>query len=132
MSRPFRTGWGILKTRGIWIIGGFLFLTFYFLFDPLQSSFMPRCLFHRLTGLQCIGCGSQRVLHSLLHGDFREAFLANAFLVCILPVIVFYLWLETRRVKKPVLYARAHSLPVIVMAGILLFSWLILRNIFGI
>ena len=42
---------------------------FYFAVDPATFPFMPQCVFHRLTGLQCVGCGSQRMLHALLHGD---------------------------------------------------------------
>ena len=46
----------------------------YFLFDPLESPYMPQCLFRRLTGLSCPGCGSQRVAHALLPGDLAGAF----------------------------------------------------------
>lgn len=42
----------------------------YFLFDPMESHFFPKCPFHEVTGLYCPGCGSQRALHQLLHFDF--------------------------------------------------------------
>ena len=42
----------------------------YFLYDPAEESWMPQCLLHRMTGYECAGCGSQRMLHALLHLDF--------------------------------------------------------------
>ena len=107
-------------------------LLFYFLFDPQQSPFMPQCLFHRITGYQCVGCGTQRMLHALLHGDFTAAFRANAFAFCALPAILFLLWLEINRKKYPGLYAGVHSVFFIISVGVALLLWMILRNIFGI
>jgi len=64
-----------------------------FWFDPAQHAFYPVCAFHRVTGLQCPGCGSLRALHQLLHGRFAAAFHFNAVLVCSLP---FLAWLALR------------------------------------
>ena len=44
----------------------------YFALDPARHPF-PRCMFLTLTGWQCPGCGSQRALHALLHGDIASA-----------------------------------------------------------
>ena len=93
---------------------------------------MPQCLFHKLTGLQCMGCGSQRVVHSLLHGDFAGAWQANAFLVISLPFLIFFLWLEFSRKKYPELYSKVHSQFIIILIASLLFFWLILRNLLSI
>lgn len=105
---------------------------FYYLFDPLDHDFMPQCVFHRITGLQCVGCGSQRMLHALLHGDIAGAFRANAFALLSLPAIVFLIWVETRRTRHPALYRKVFSPLLIAVTGILLVSWMIARNIIGI
>lgn len=59
--------------------------------DPARSAFVPPCLFNRLTGLYCPGCGSMRALHAALHGDFAPAVGFNALAVFLLPFIVYSL-----------------------------------------
>ena len=61
-----------------------------FWFDPSRSPFYPTCQFHRLTGLQCPGCGSLRALHQLLHGRLAAAFHFNALLVVALPPLAWW------------------------------------------
>lgn len=101
----------------------------YFTFDPSTTRFMPRCLFHELTGWQCPGCGSQRMLHALFHGNLREAWNYNAFLLCIIPLLIPMVWLEINRNKYPSLYMRVHSLPVTLAAVGAIIAWWILRNL---
>lgn len=85
-----------LKTL-IWAAGlGFALaagLAMFFWFDPARHAFFPACLFHRLTGLNCPGCGAQRAVHELLHGNFLAAARDNALLLLLLPVGV---WLPAR------------------------------------
>jgi hypothetical protein len=52
-----------------------------FFFNPAKNNFYPACQFHRLTGLNCPGCGMTRSLHALLHGDFSTALRDNALFV---------------------------------------------------
>ena len=59
----------------------------FYLFNPETHAFFPRCMFNMLTGLQCPGCGTQRAIHSLLHGDFRSAFAYNALMLLLVPYI---------------------------------------------
>ena len=73
----------------------------YLLYDPSQSALFPRCPFLMLTGLKCPGCGSQRVIHSLLGGDIAAAWHYNAFMVAALPVIALYSYAELRRRRGP-------------------------------
>ena len=54
--------------------------TVYF-FNPSIHSFYPACQFHRLTGLNCPGCGGTRALYALLHGELSTALRDNALLV---------------------------------------------------
>lgn len=62
----------------------------YFLFDPTQVSIFPPCMFHQLTGLDCPGCGAQRALHQLLHGNLVAAFRLNAMFVLSLPLLAWF------------------------------------------
>lgn len=110
-------------------LGIILFGLFYFLFDPMESWFMPQCVFHHVTGLQCMGCGSQRVIHSLLHGNLHDAFRANAFVTLSLPLLAFLLWLEIYRTKFNRLYSKVYSAPVIWTIAASLIIWFIVRNI---
>jgi len=64
----------------------FLFIGVYAFFDP-ENIFFPKCPFLWATGLECPGCGSQRALHSLLHGDVAAAFGYNQLMVLMLPYI---------------------------------------------
>jgi len=59
----------------------------YYQLDPSQSGVFPRCPFLSLTGFKCPGCGSQRAIHALLHGDVGAAFGHNAMLLIALPWI---------------------------------------------
>jgi Protein of unknown function (DUF2752) len=82
-------------SRFSWLLAGGLMLAavaagaVYFLFDPAQYHFYPRCMFHAVTGLECPGCGSQRAVYQLLHGHVVAAFRYNALLVLGLPVLAF-------------------------------------------
>lgn len=121
--------------RRVWIritivaVVAAIVLIFYYVYDPLGSKYMPQCLFHRLTGWECPGCGSQRMLHALLHSDFAGAFHANPFALCALPFILFYLYLEVTRTRFPGLYIKTHSTWVVSSAGFAVIAWGILRNI---
>lgn len=102
---------------------------FYFFEDPISSRFMPQCIFHRVTGLQCVGCGSQRMAHALLHGDIVGAWHANAFLLLSLPCLLFLIWVDLQRVTRPELYRRVYNVKLCIIVGILLAAWFIIRNI---
>lgn len=103
----------------------------YYALDPSQSGVFPRCTFLTLTGYKCPGCGSQRAIHALLHGDVVGAFKYNALLLISIPWIALCLYAETQRIRNPRLYTRinAPQLMWIFLATVLL--WWLLRNIFN-
>lgn len=123
---------GIISKRFWWIFAVGIVLIFYFFADPMQTHWMPQCVFHKLTGLQCMGCGSQRMAHALLHGNFKEAFEANAFIFCCLPVIGFMIFVEIYRKKFPGLYRALHTQTTIIASAALLMAWLLIRNFLNI
>ncbi len=47
------------------------------------------CIFHKITGLMCPGCGISRACMSLLKGHVAEAFSYNPFLMLASPVILY-------------------------------------------
>ena len=67
----------------------------YFVFDPVTNKYFPSCIFYKLTGLFCPGCGAQRSIHSLLTGDIIAAVHANILLVFCLPFLVVYYAIQT-------------------------------------
>lgn len=70
-----------------------------FLCDPARVPIYPVCLFHRLTELNCPGCGSLRAAHQLLHGNVVEAFRLNALLVLSLPL---FAWIGFRMIRQQI------------------------------
>lgn len=67
-----------------------------FWFNPAQYSFYPACLFHKITGWNCPGCGGLRAAHQLLHGHFALAVKSNALAILLLPLLA---WWGVCRVK---------------------------------
>ena len=55
-----------------------------FFFNPSTHGFYPICLFHKLTGWNCPGCGMTRALYALLHGNFSVALRDNVLFVFLL------------------------------------------------
>lgn len=126
MDRRMRRG--IIWTTAL-VAGVVALLVFYATVDPSTSRYVPRCLFHALTGLECPGCGSQRALHALLMGDFRGAWHYNALVVAGIIPVALYLYAEFTRIRHPRLYALLNSMPAIVIAGIVIVAWGIGRNL---
>ena len=61
-----------------------------FFFDPNRHGFYPVCLFHKLTGLNCPGCGTTRAFYALLHGHLLLALHDNALFVFMLAVLTIW------------------------------------------
>lgn len=111
----------------------------YGMFDPASSAYFPRCGFKVLTGYDCPGCGSQRALHALLHGDISAAWGYNAFLVALLPLVAILLAGEFLRVFWPSVLSSSPLLRrtdrlfaskwFVVLIALLAFAWWIGRNL---
>jgi hypothetical protein len=69
------------------VVTGLVIMAMVYFFNPSAHSFYPVCQFHRLTGLNCPGCGATRALYALLHGDFSTALRDNVLLVVAIPVV---------------------------------------------
>lgn len=116
-----------MQRHYLWLglAGGFA-AAVYFALDPAAHGWMPKCLFHTLTGYECPGCGSQRMLHALLHGDLAGAWRFNAFLLCSLPLLALYVYADLH----PGRLNRLLYHPVLVTSYVLLLAaWAIGRNL---
>ena len=94
--------------------------------NPARSSVYPSCIFRRLTGLECPGCGCARALHALLHLHLGNAVGYNVLVVLTLPWLGYRYarWLAGRAPVVPRLSGRA----ILTMAfGVTLFG--VLRNV---
>ena len=60
----------------------------FFFFDPVRHSFYPTCVLHKLTGLNCPGCGGLRAMHHLAHGNIVTAFHCHPLFVTLLPLLL--------------------------------------------
>ena len=111
------------------VIGG-IFLT-YFIFNPSSHSFFVPCPFKYLTGYHCPGCGSQRVIHKLLHGELLAAFRLNPLMILSLPLIFFGLramtlnFIYNTELRVKLFYS---NLFIYIYFGIVLVYWIV-RNI---
>lgn len=101
----------------------------YYYFDPVEARWMPRCLWKVATGTDCPGCGSQRMAHALVHGDISGAWHANAFALCIIPLIGLLLALEMKREAWPNVYRKVHAPWVIWTLAAAVLVWWIVRNL---
>lgn len=125
------------RPRLAWWIGGGLLLLLsvaaavvFFRFNPSKYPFYPRCMLYTTTGIYCPGCGSQRALYYLLHGDISSALRCNLLLVMSQPLLVVValrcvvrLW---RNQPLPAFVPRPWQIKLVV-AVLILFT--VLRNL---
>ena len=123
-----------MKRRIIWgiIVLAVMAVVFvYFVFDPSAESWFPKCRMYQLTGYKCPGCGSQRMLHALLHGDVVGAIHYNAYLF----VVMFYcLAIAISQLiyhRYPKFSDVLLSVPVALTFLVLTLLWWVLRNVYG-
>ena len=104
----------------------------YFVFDPMQHLF-PKCPFLWLSGWKCPGCGAQRAVHQLLHGNFWAALQLNFLFVMAFPYVFLGLIMEYTAWGQAQVRIRrnwyGYQAAKVAFGGILLFG--VARNIWG-
>ena len=104
----------------------------YFFFDARHvKNFFPRCLFNEYTGYYCPGCGSQRAISALLHGDLSSALHCNLLMVLSLPLMLYsalVFVLNTFREKKIVQHL-FYSVGFVRSVFVIIVIFWILRNL---
>lgn len=102
----------------------------YYIVDPSQSRWMPKCPSKLITGFDCPSCGSQRALHAVLHGDINAAWNFNPFLFIALPYLLLALWGQLSFIPGSARANRLACSPILVFGYIGIFlAWWLLRNL---
>lgn len=100
----------------IFILGIFVYFS-----DPVKGPILP-CVFNKITGLYCPGCGITRAIHSVLKFEFYRALRYNALIFIIPPMLMSYHLLSSGR------YIKLQKIILILMITVTL-GYGILRNI---
>ncbi len=88
------------------------------------------CIFHKITGLQCPGCGISRMFLSLFRGDFASAWGYNPAVICLAaPGAAVFADISVRYIRDGSLVPHrwANVTACVILAALLMFG--VLRNI---
>lgn len=107
-------------TPTVILLAGMTVLVLLALFDPTEVA-SPKCLFKFATGWDCPGCGSQRAIHALLHGDVAGAWHFNPALFFAVGLCVAMMWRPVRRFSEKPAFGTIVAISIIV--------WWIGRNL---
>ncbi|MDE6277755.1 MAG: DUF2752 domain-containing protein [Muribaculaceae bacterium] len=100
----------------------------YYNHDP-SSPAAPKCIFRLLTGWDCPGCGSQRALHALLHGQPARAWSFNPYIFFAVPGAVVFILVEAMRKSHPRLHRALINEATIAAVLAATVAWWIFRNL---
>ncbi|MGV6832340.1 MAG: DUF2752 domain-containing protein [bacterium] len=110
------------------VIFGLLLL--YYFYDPTSSPMFPRCFLRSTTGLHCPGCGSQRALHSILHGNIIEGLRKNMLIGLAFIVVIYEIYIVLTKMlfnAHPKNILQNKNTTIVILIIVVLFF--ILRNI---
>jgi Protein of unknown function (DUF2752) len=99
--------------------------------DPTTpGGIIPVCPTKALLGLDCPGCGSMRMLYSLMHGNLLAAVKFNAMAVVglVLLVVAYVTWTYGRIVGRQILSWQHHRWAAAVTL-VLVSTWFVVRNL---
>lgn len=77
------------------LIFGFAYLFFF-----QKFGFGIPCMFRKLTGYQCPGCGMTHAMAEIWKGNYQSALQYNALSLTVLPIMCFYLFYRFIRAKR--------------------------------
>ena len=110
---------------------GLLILIFIYFHNPLGNTIFPKCIFLRLTGFYCPGCGVTRATYYLVHGNILEAFNYNQLYILFLPFML-YLYILNLDIKingKELLKTPKFNLLFYILVGSTFIIFCVLRNV---
>lgn len=101
---------------------------YYFFVNPDEKNFGFQCLFYKITGLYCPGCGGQRAFYHLLHGDLALAFQNNLLIFTVLPLVSVKFYEEFFEKKLMLNFIYSPKFLAVLIAFLITFT--VLRNLF--
>lgn len=115
--RPAGLGLGVVLAGALTYIG---------LVDPHRpGSVFPLCPFRLLTGWNCPGCGTLRMIHDVLHGNVVAAINDNVMLLVGIPLLAGWVLLRRRSGRWPL------TLPTAAAVLVTMVAWTVVRNLPG-
>ena len=116
------------SARGFVLLALSTFIIFYyFRNDPATDTVGIPCLFQKLTGWNCWGCGGQRAFHQLLHGNLANAANLNPLVFPVLLLGCYVLFNELTQ-SQPTYHLLRRKVVQISMVTLLI-GFTLLRNI---
>ena len=117
------------KNRIYKVIGCILLCMIYAGFVLRFNVGIP-CIFYKITGLKCSGCGITRMLLSIWKLDFRSAYEANQMIFILQPVLYYFI------VKNVLAYIRGQQMTyrrwenvLLYILIVLMLGFFVIRNI---
>lgn len=121
-----KTQWKVL----LCIVASIVLLTLYWV-DPSDHLWIPKCPTKLLFGIDCPGCGCQRAIHAFMHGNIKDAFNYNPFIVFALPyalTAVGYKYIKNKHIRNRI--GAVVESKFMTYTYIITFSlWFIIRNL---
>ena len=114
-----------MKKRIVYIFVLVISLVLILLFLELINY---KCIYRELFNIYCAGCGFTRMVKSIIHLDFYQAFRYNplCFILFIISIPYFIyktiIYIKTGNIKLP-------SLKLLIIIIVILFIYMVLRNI---
>ena len=99
------------------------------IYNPEEENFFIPCIFYKVTGLKCSGCGMTRALHYLLNGNIKKAIWYN---LMIIPGGIVFLYGFYRYLKYILNNEKIVNKPleiILIIYLIALIVFMVVRNI---
>lgn len=107
-----------MKKKLLFIIFFMSLIVVYYIANKLCGFAIP-CIFYKITGFYCPGCGVTRLLFSLLKLDFYQAFRYNPLIFVLLICYVIYKLINLKYHFKLPKYTVYIVLLVVILFGVL-------------
>ncbi len=114
----------------IYKVIGFILLCMIYAGFVLRFNVGIPCIFYKITGLKCPGCGITRMLLSIWKLDFRSAYEANQMIFILQPVLYYFI------VKNVLAYIRGQQMiyrkwenVLLYILIVLMLGFFVIRNI---
>lgn len=112
------------------LIGTLTVTAFILVFGTVIYLARVPCIFSSLSGVYCAGCGTGRMLHSLLRLDVHTAFAYNPFMMVFLPPFAVFLVVQAvLYVKKGTLFSSVPAKCFLIFVILLGLLYSVMRNL---